>query len=135
MCSFAGCIPEPDFAFSIVCCFGFLTPGDRSPTLWIKSLGFLPTSSSCNWLAASCLDQPRTSSSEPCPPSVTIEPPPAPQCPTTCAKYPPASVSPACSSVVVLPSWRIIPHPYLFPGSGSSHTITFPETRGQKAAR
>ncbi|MED6241385.1 hypothetical protein ATANTOWER_012308 [Ataeniobius toweri] len=31
------CIPEPDVAFSIVCCFGFLTSGERSPTLWIKS--------------------------------------------------------------------------------------------------
>ncbi|MED6292972.1 hypothetical protein CHARACLAT_006075 [Characodon lateralis] len=83
MCSFAGCKSEPDFAFSIVFCFGFLTPGDRSPTLWIKSLGFPPTSPSCNWLAACCLDQPRTSSSKPCPPSRTIEPPPEPRVPST----------------------------------------------------
>ncbi|MEQ2226331.1 hypothetical protein ILYODFUR_026388 [Ilyodon furcidens] len=89
------CIPEPDFAFSIVCCFGFLTPGNRSPTLWIKSLGFPPTSSSCNWLAASCLNQPWTSSSKLCPPSVTIEPPPEPQCPNNVCQVP-TSLSLTC---------------------------------------
>ncbi|MEQ2288225.1 hypothetical protein AMECASPLE_020536 [Ameca splendens] len=78
---------------------------------------------SFNCLAASCLDQPRTTSSEPCPPSITTRLTPVPQSPTTCFNYLTAPVSSVRSFIVVFPPpgrSPIIPICFLVPAHSVS---------------
>ncbi|MEQ2223256.1 hypothetical protein ILYODFUR_034843 [Ilyodon furcidens] len=128
MCSFAGYLPEPDFAFSIVCCFGFFRLLEKDLQLCgLRSK--LPAYFVCQQLASSFL-----TGFDHKPPEANPVHPPSLQNhhQNLSAKQLESSThrlrSLLCSTSLSLhPSWQITPHSYWPPGSGFSRTTSFPK--------